>query len=201
MVKAFLFDIGNVILRFDFAVAMRRLAGKMDPVSESVMEMIEPLKLAYESGQIPRAEFLQKIGEVIRYTGTEPELISAWEEIFTENFPMTELIQKLHGRYPLYLLSNTSDLHVDYMLRMYPVFRLFDEGVYSYRAGCCKPGREIFEVAVTQLRLTPSETVFIDDLAPNIATARELGFRAIQYDHENHASLLAELEGWLGHPA
>jgi HAD superfamily hydrolase (TIGR01509 family) len=193
MIRAFVFDIGNVILRFDFALALDRLRRHCGCETAEVLHRIEPVKAAYESGAITRPEFLERIGAVIRHTGTHRELVAAWEEIFTENEPMTALIEQLHGSFPLYLLSNTSDLHVEYMLRTYPVFRRFNDAVYSHLAKCLKPGREIFETAIRQFGIRPEETVYIDDLAPNVATAAELGFAAIPYDWANHVGLLAEL--------
>src|SRR5207249_9156719 len=116
-------------------------------VSDAISKAIERLKFSHETGQCERQEFLKRVGEVIRFTGTEPELVTAWEDIFTENAPMTRLIEKLKPHYPLYLLSNTSDIHVDHMFRKYSVFQLFDDAVYSYRAKCMKPGCEIYEIA------------------------------------------------------
>jgi FMN phosphatase YigB (HAD superfamily) len=192
MIRAFIFDIGNVLLRFDFSVMMRRLHQKSDV--EHLVEAMEPLKVAYESGHIGRAEFLEKIRGVLHYTGSEAEFIAAWEEIFTENIPMSELVRTLHGRWPLYLLSNTSDLHMeDYIPRTYPVFSHFKDGVYSYRARCFKPDRRIFDIALKQFAVEAHSTVYIDDLQPNIDSALELGFRAIRYDFNRHNDLLEKL--------
>ena len=194
MIKAFLFDIGNVLLRFDFSVAIQRLEHRMDQKSGNLLATIEPIKVAYESGQIDRVVFLQQLGEVIRFTGTEPEFVSAWEDIFSENAPMIELVEALHGHYPLYILSNTSDLHVEFIQRKFPVFQLFDDAVYSFRVKSMKPSEEIFEAAIHQLGVVPHETVFTDDLAPNVIAARELGFHAIQYDPADHAAYVRELD-------
>lgn len=191
MIKAFIFDIGNVLLPFDFSVALRKL--KEHSEVESLVEAIEPVKFAYESGRIGRAEFVSKIRDVLNYTGSEAEFVEAWEDIFTENTPMLDLVRALKGRYPLYLLSNTSDLHMDYVFRRYPVFNLFDDAVYSYLAKCFKPDRRIYEIALERFGLVASETVFIDDLKANIEAALELGFNAIHYDFRNHGELDAEL--------
>ena len=193
MIRAFIFDIGNVLLRFDFSAALKRLREKCDPASQVVLEDWQPVTAAYERGEISRAEFQQRVKQALRYTGTDPEFVSAWQEIFEENHAMTALVRKLHGRYPLYLLSNTSDLHMDYVFRTYPVFGLFNDAVYSYRAKCMKPERAIYETAIRQFNAVPAETIFIDDLAPNVDAARALGFRAIQYSPANHDALLAEL--------
>src|SRR5438105_3697450 len=109
MIKAFIFDIGNVLLPFDFTIAVTKLASKCGDFSDALVAAWEPLKIAYETGQIDRAEFLRQSRMLMRYLGTDAEFVSAWEGIFTENLAMTELVRALHKRYPLYLLSNTGD--------------------------------------------------------------------------------------------
>jgi putative hydrolase of the HAD superfamily len=194
MIRTFLFDIGNVLLKFDFTVALRKLAekGEVDNAVE-VMARVDQIKLAYEDGQMDRAAFLRGAFDVLRYRGTEAEFVAAWEDIFTPNEPMVALVEKLHGRYPLYLLSNTSDIHRDYVFRRYPFFHRFTAGAYSYEAKTSKPGRRIYEIAQQQLGIEPASTFFIDDLLPNIETARTLGFHAHHYHHDQHDALLAQL--------
>ena len=99
MIRAFLFDIGNVLLKFDFSVALRKLAekGEVDNAVE-VMARVDQIKLAYEDGQMDRAAFLRGAFDVLRYRGTEAEFVAAWEDIFTPNEPMVALVEKLHGR-------------------------------------------------------------------------------------------------------
>ena len=198
MIDAFLFDIGNVLLRFDFALALQKLAAESavhDPVA--VMARIERVKEQYEDGSIDRAEFLAQTRAVLGYRGTEAGFIAAWEDIFEPNAPMLALVERLHGRVPLYLLSNTSDIHIDYVFRRYPVFARFAAGTYSYAVRASKPGAEIYRHAIRAHGLVPGRTFFIDDLLPNIETARGLGFRAHHYHHERHGELEEELAGLL----
>lgn len=192
--NAFLFDIGNVLLRFDFSIALRSLAAHsdaQDPID--LLARIEPLRFMLEDGQIDRAAFVRGLVDVLRFTGSEAQLIAAWEDIFEPNQPVLDLVASLHGRWPLYLLSNTSDIHVDHIFRRYPIFGCFAGGVYSHQARASKPGPAIFRIACKQLGLEPATTFFIDDLLPNIETARGLGFVTHHYHHERHGELLASL--------
>jgi len=163
-----------------------------DPIEAT--SQIDRIKLGYEDGQIDRAAFLRGVFDVLRYRGTEEQFVAAWEDIFTPNDRMVELVEKLHPRYPLYLLSNTNDIHRDYLFRRYDVFGRFTAGTYSYEARASKPGREIYGVAQKQLGIEPATTFFIDDLLPNIETARSLGFHCHHYHHDQHGALLAALE-------
>ena len=192
MINAFLFDIGNVLVRFDFSRAVRAVTALSDARDEAdVLHRLDAVKLGYEDGQISRADFLHEAFRILGYRGTEAQFIAAWQGIFTENAPMTSLVRALRGKFPLYLLSNTNDMHVEGLFRDFPVFTEFTGATYSHEVRASKPHRPIYEIACRTHGLDPRTTFFIDDLAANIATARELGFHAHQYDHGQHGELLA----------
>ena len=194
MIRTFLFDIGNVLVRFDFSKAVRALAALSDVSDESeVLARIETVKIAYEDGQLPRTDFIREIISILKYRGTETELVAAWQDIFTANEPMHDLVRKLHGRYPLYLLSNTSDIHMEGLFRDFDIFRNFTGATYSYAVRASKPHPPIYQIATLEHGLVPAETLFIDDLAANIATAKELGFQTHLYHPDRHHELLATL--------
>jgi putative hydrolase of the HAD superfamily len=191
MIRAFLFDIGNVLVRFDFAHVARTVAPLCDVADAAdALHRIEVVKLHYEDGQISRADFLRQAFEALRYRGTEAQFIAAWQGIFSENAPMTGFVRSLHGKLPLFLLSNTNDMHVEGLFRDFPVFAHFSGATYSHQAKASKPHRTIYEIACRTHGLDPAATFFIDDLAANIATARELGFQTHHYHHGRHGELL-----------
>jgi HAD superfamily hydrolase (TIGR01509 family) len=195
-INALLFDIGNVLLRFDFSLALRALATQSavaDPVE--LLQRMERIKIAYEDGKIDRAAFLRGVFDALQYRGTEDEFITAWQEIFEPNKPMIKLLETLRHGLPLYLLSNTNDIHRDYLFRQYPFFEYFADGVYSFEVGFSKPAPQIFQVAIERLAIKPAETLYIDDLLPNIEAARGLDFVCHHYHHERHGAFLEELRG------
>lgn len=192
-VAAFIFDIGNVLIPFDFNRAIRRIAPRCADPFTALPPEANALTKSYESGQIAKPEFLHRAMALLRYRGAEAEFVAAWQDIFEENRAMTALVARLRQRYPLYLLSNTSDLHVAYFEAKYPVFQHFRGAVYSHLAGCVKPDREIFEQAIRKFGVSPAATVFVDDLAANVAGARAVGFQAIQYDYTRHGDFVARL--------
>ena len=193
-IRAVLFDVGNVLLKFDFTICLKALAAKSDfgePVA--MFARFDQVKAAYEDGQIDRAAFLRAVFDVLNYRGTEAEFVAAWENIFEPNEQMFPLVEGLRGRYRLFLLSNTNEIHREYFFRRFPVFQHFTGGIYSDVAHASKPGRAIYEIACRDLGLEPASTFFIDDLLPNIETARALGFQTHHYHHERHAELLGAL--------
>jgi glucose-1-phosphatase len=194
MIRAFLFDIGNVIVRFDFARALRAVASLSDvPDEASVLARIDAVKLVYEDGGMSRDAFLEQAFCLLKYRGTREEFIAAWQGIFWPNEPMHALIRSLHGRFPIHLLSNTNDMHVEGLLRDFEVFKCVTTGVYSHEVQASKPHPRIYEIACKQCGIEPASTFFIDDLSANIDAARKLGFVAHHYHHERHDALLADI--------
>jgi glucose-1-phosphatase len=198
--RAFLFDIGNVLVRLDFPRGLRAVAALSDVAHENdVLPRINAVKLLYEDGQVPRIDFLREAMQLLRFRGTEADFVAAWQNIFLPNEPMYELVRQIHGRYPLFLLSNTNCLHVEALIRDFPVFANFTGATYSHVVRASKPHAAIFDIACREHRLVPAETFFIDDMPENIEAARSLGFQAHQYHPDRHVDLLTALEkiGWL----
>ena len=190
-------DIGNVLVHFDFKRAASQFS-EFSPLSgEEVLHALNPIKDPLESGQLQGDAFVEQGMRMIDFNGTSEEFRHIWCDIFSTNALMVPTLDMAKGRVPMHLLSNTSDLHKEFLLAEFPIFQHFTDGVYSYSAGCMKPGEEIFRIAIKQLDLDPAQTFYIDDLLPNIETARQLGFRAFHYSDARHAELDAELHQWL----
>ena len=186
-VEALIFDIGNVVVLFDWQMAEDRLGIRSGKVNFSARENFKDLIRRFEAGDIVQEIFVSQAARAIGFQGNSVEFIAIYNSIFSSNRPMERKIRLLAARFPLYLISNTSELHLGYLQQRFEVLRLFADGVYSFRAKCAKPDRQIFQVAAIQFGVTPENTVYIDDLAPNVETASDLGFRAIRYDLAKHA--------------
>ena len=82
------------------------------------------------------------------------------------------------------LVSNTNELHIDFVRTNYRVLDYFDHHVLSYEVGSLKPDREIFEYAIAVSGHEPEALFFIDDREENIVAARQLGMHAHQFKTE-----------------
>lgn len=195
----FLFDIGNVIIRFDFSVAARRIEDRCAVGSDDILSSIEPLAVPFERGQLSVEEFVATSTEQIGFTGTADEFVEAFADIFTLNQPIADLINDLGvAGHPLFLLSNTNGIHEPFFTREWAdLFGRFKGAVFSHEVGFMKPDREIFEIAIRQLGLDPKRTVYIDDRPENIEEGAKAGFHAIQYDPDDHATFADTVQPFL----
>jgi len=192
MVDAIVFDIGNVLLRFDFVLAIQRIAPLCSVSPGRILELLEPLKIEFECGRLRGEAFLGKTAGEIGFSGELLELRAAWQEIFEPIEANHQLVERLKGKIRLYLLSNTNDLHAEYFLKKYAVFEHFDGAVFSHEAGVMKPDAAIYEHAVEKFALDPRRTLFIDDLLPNVEAAAGLGWRVHHYEERKHEELLLQ---------
>ena len=185
-IEALIFDIGNVVIPFDWQSAEGQLRIRCENGKRSAREEVSGLMNQFELGEIPQKVFVPAAARAIGFRGDEQEFIAILNSIFFPNPPMERSIQQLAVRFPLYLLSNTSELHLAYLQRNFKVLRHFSDGVYSFHAKCAKPDRKIFQVAVKQFDVAPESTVYIDDLEANVRSALDLGFHAIRYEWKEH---------------
>ncbi len=195
MLYNFLFDIGNVILKFDFRIGVQRIQDRCSKASgEQLLRTISDLTEQLEAGQLDVSTYVSQASERLGFTGSEEDFIHAFEDIFTLNEPVVELITQLkQAGHQLYLLSNTNGIHVPFFTREYPVFDHFSGATYSHEVGCMKPNAGIYESAILQFNLNPEHTLYIDDLEANVIAGRDSGLQGIHYDPDQHHSLLDEL--------
>lgn len=197
MIDAVIFDIGNVLLKFDYLIAARRLMEHNGLSELPDRERIVAAKEALEGGRIDRAEFLRLVRPEFSHTGPDADFIAMWEDIFEENEPLTKVASTLAEKgMPTYLLSNISCIHHEFIFRRYPVFATFRDGVFSYKAGSLKPEPHIYRVAIEQFGVEPARTLYIDDLEENVAAAERAGLRGLIYDFNEHAAAEEKLRGY-----
>jgi putative hydrolase of the HAD superfamily len=113
---------------------------------------------------------------------TVEEFTALWNATFEEDLEMAALLGELGKKYPLYLLSNTNEVHYAHLEGSFNVSRHFKESLLSFQIGAAKPHRAAYQVILDRSKLQPEEILFVDDLAVNTTAARDtVGLRTIQF--------------------
>lgn len=183
MIRTIISDLGNVLLHFDHMQSCRELAKSCLLSPEQIYNSMFESNLVgdYELGRISSEAFGRRSMERLN-VDLEMDLIrEIWSDIFYPVAGMEELMTSLKGRYQLVLLSNTNEWHFEHCYKKFPVVRLFEQLALSYRLGCQKPDREIFEKAMAMADAHPEETLYVDDIAAYVESARRLGMKAIRF--------------------
>lgn len=177
MIKTIIFDFGDVFLDLDKAATLRELE-RME-ISDLSEEMLLKNR-KYEKGLLSSEEFIESYCELYPQLTSEA-FRKSWNAILVK-FPehRLEFLQQLkkEGKYKLILLSNTNDLHIDWVKAHVPFFEefrnCFDAFYLSQELNLRKPEPLIFEYVLKKHDLKPRETLFIDDTPENTAAAASL---------------------------
>ena len=184
MIKAVVFDFGNVICRFDNGIVLERLArnsGKTVRELETITRDSRGVISDYEKGLVSTGEFFHRLTTRIGLRMSMREFSEAYTDKFTPIPETMELIRSLRGTYKLGLLSNTSELDFEHGIRVTDVFPLFDAVTLSFKVHALKPAREMYLDILRKLDVEPSESVYIDDVEENVNAAAGLGMNGIRY--------------------
>lgn len=192
MIEAILFDIGNVLARFDFEKAVRGLARDSAAPPEEIRAVLDHYHPDHETGRLSSEEYAQKVCAKISYQGSQLTFREVYCDIFTVHEPMWDFIATLPAGIRRVLFSNTSEFHQDWLFAWHPAFAGFHDGVYSWSALCMKPDESIYRQALEKLGLPPEKVAYIDDLPANIETGRRMGLQAFAYHPDRHADFLNE---------
>lgn len=190
------FDVGRVLIDFSykkFAETLRRQGAEFtDP--EDFLQKVE--LISYEHGEISSDEFLDRLNGLLREPLPKDELTAAWNDLFTPIREMLELAGILKAYCGVYLLSNTSELHWQYLHSAFGLDKICHDRLASYEVGVMKPAAEIFSAASNRFDLQPATTVFVDDRKENVNGAIACGWHGIW--HQDISSTRAQLSRLTG---
>ncbi len=182
-IKAIFFDLGGVIVRTEFQAPRQQLADRLG------MEYDDLNKIVFDSetgiratiGEISSEEHWAFVLQRLKRPASELEAIR--QEFFAGDIvdrTLLDYIRSLHGKYKTGLISNAwSDLR-DFIIRE-KFEDAFDALIISAEVGAAKPEPKIFQIALEQFGVRPSEAVFVDDFYPNVEGCEKAGMRGIHF--------------------
>ncbi|MDE2491995.1 MAG: HAD family phosphatase [Elusimicrobia bacterium] len=182
-VRAVFFDIGNVLLRFSSSRVLSRFACalKRHPLKLAAYLWRSDLGERIERGQLGGEALYELFRSELGYKGSFAQFRVLWCDHFTLDRGSYSLLKKATARVPTYLLSNTNALHIDFIRERYEFPKLVRGAILSHEVGLRKPDPAIYRKALELSGTAPEQTVFVDDLKPNVEAARKLGIQAIRY--------------------
>ena len=195
-IKALLFDLGDVIVGLDFARAYRAAAELSPYRADEIPGIIRHADLAnpYERGELSSETFHRRFCDALDMDVPFDRFRQLWGDMFEPKPLLNEaFLSGLATNYRLVLLSNTNELHFEFIRDHYTVLRHFEEFVLSYQVGVMKPAPEIYLEAVRQAGCEPHECFYTDDKPINVEAGARLGIDAVVF--ESPGQLRASLAG------
>jgi len=185
MIKAVIFDLGKVIVPFDFKRGYQAMAKVCSYSAEDIPKRIGSTDLVtrFESGQVSPEDFVNELCGILDLQMEYARFCEIWSCIFLPETLIPErLFEGIRQRYRLLLLSNTNAIHFQMIRNNYPLLRHFDEYVLSYEVGAMKPSPRIYEQAIARAGCEPAECFFTDDIPEYVAGAKKAGIDAVQFE-------------------
>ncbi len=196
--KTVIFDLGNVLLAFDFAIAAKQIARHSIRSAEDIQSLIDQSALLhqFERGEISQQQFFHEIARSCDYQADFDTFCLDFSDIFSAIDPMIQFMRSLKERHvPCVVFSNTNAMAVDWIRKTYSFFNEFDHYCLSYEHGVMKPDPEIYHQVESLTGLKGQSLFFIDDRAENIETCLRLGWTG--QIHTDRKETIAKVNAWL----
>ena len=206
-IRSFLFDFGNVIIDIDIPHATEQCLKLRSPdiAEQEFLDELTELVKKYEVGALTTDLFINRILRFAHRDAQALDVINAWNSMLVgiPHYRLSMLRQML-GQYGIYMLSNTNELHIawinKYLDEVHGVrdfeAEFFNDIHYSHLIGERKPDHSAFQYVIDNSFVTPEHTLFIDDTAENIETARQMGFQVLLSPPDHEIAEYLKLEGY-----
>ncbi|MDD2958199.1 MAG: HAD family phosphatase [Lachnospiraceae bacterium] len=198
MIRNIIFDIGNVLVKYDWKTYLESFGfseEKNDRLAQALFLGEEWKEL--DRGAIPEEEIKSRILEKNKEEAADILTLYAKLEdtIHKEAFAKPWIYKYREEGYRLYYLSNYSERIRHLTEEALDFIPEMDGGLFSYEVKLIKPDPAIYREFLRRYpEVKPEESVFLDDTLPNIETAQKLGFYGIRVkDHKQAAEELKEL--------
>lgn len=199
MIKTIIFDIGGVLIGYNWLNFLTQLFNGDEDLAKRLKEHIFKNWAEVDRGVLSDEELINLFSKDAPELRKEIEYFwehvgeALWQFDFTKDW-----LKELKARgYQLLYLSNWSQHVRDCAEKQLDFLPLMDGGVFSYKVKLIKPDHAIYQEIIKNYNLTPSECVFLDDKLENCEAARECGLHAVQVVDHNHDIALAGLEALL----
>ncbi len=178
-IKALLFDLGGVIIDIDFNRVFQAWAEKsgVDAYQLKAKFSQDAAYKAQEVGKISAIEYFSSLRNTLGFNLSDEDIRHGWNNIFIGMVPgVTQLLQALSQKIPLYCLTNTNDTHrQEWQKQWGHELTCFKDIFISSDIGLRKPDQAVFDYVTKKLQIDYSNILFFDDSIENIKGAQQAG--------------------------
>jgi FMN phosphatase YigB (HAD superfamily) len=176
-VDTFVFDVGGIFILHDNEQLFRRLAASCD--AADAVERIREAAMDPDitTGARPVHDIYDELVAEFGYKRDWNGFLADWSSHFAVDQAMLALLASLARHHRVLLFSNTNREHWDYVANLADGALGRYEAYLSHEIGDMKPHLSAFECVASRAGIEPKRALFVDDLAENVAAAREVGFQ------------------------
>jgi len=184
VIKTVIFDLGRVLVDFDFMRGYKTMSAMSGLDVEEVRRRFHSSGIAneFESGVITEREFEERTQRMLGTSIPHERFEEIWFSVFLPGTLMPEaVVEGIRRNHRTLLLSNTNAMHFRGLKQQYRILDHFDAYVLSHEVGAMKPQPAIYEAAIRAAGCQPGECFFTDDVAEYAEGARRHGIDAVQF--------------------
>lgn len=201
-IKNIVFDLGGVLMNFDFRGAAEKFAqlglplsvpdpsAPIPPTGSATQKTYQMIN-TYINGFIDEDRFADILQPYCAKNITHADIKHTLLSLDGE-FPASriESLLQLHRHYKVYLLSNINHHMWQRTLKMLADHHAtpsdcFDTTFLSYELHMAKPSPDIYRLMIDQTHLVPNETIYFDDLSENIEAGQQFGLQSVLVESNN----------------
>ena len=200
--RAVVFDLGKVLVDFDYGIAARRIAARGKMTLGEIAQYINqsPVFLQYESGHVTTEQFYNEIRQVTGFRGDLAEFSDCFADIFVAIEPMVQLQAALRREgLAAYAFSNTNELAAEHIRRTFPFYANFDGYILSYQHGAMKPDAKLYEVVEHKSGRRSADLLYLDDRPENVVAGAARGWQVILHETPEKSLAAVRKLGLLNH--
>ncbi|MDO4343837.1 MAG: HAD family phosphatase [Eubacteriales bacterium] len=197
MINTVIFDIGNVLVSFDWEPSLKSFGfppEKYEAIANATYRNKDWTET--DRGVLTHEECLARfISCAPQYAEDIRRVIGALGDTIRQHSYAKPLIQQLKNNgCRVYYLSNYSEYGYNVTKDELDFIPLMDGGVFSYKVKMVKPNPWIFAELFRRYDINPAEAVFLDDNADNIEAAKSMGLSTIHFtDYDKACKELKKL--------
>jgi HAD superfamily hydrolase (TIGR01509 family) len=194
-------DIGGVLELTPPTGWQGRWERRLGLADGAVRERLADVWRAGAVGEVREATVHAEVGRRLGLGPSDVEVLlgDLWAEYLGS--PNTELIgfvRTLPSSVRLGILSNSFVGAREREAQRYGFDELVEEIVYSHEIGVCKPDPRAYRAVCARLGVRAADCLFVDDVATNVAAARDAGMQALLF--RTNAEAASRIRAHVGSP-
>lgn len=185
--RVLVFDLGKVFIDFDISRAVEQVATTAALPASSVKKFIfdDGLENEFEAGAFDFLSLHRQFEDHFKIKVDCEALALAAADMFTVMPESLLFLQDLRKKYkskiPFVLLSNTNEIHWDFIEKHWQISQWFDHVILSFKVKAMKPNPKIYQEVTRITGQAPERCFFVDDILANVEGARSEGFDAVLF--------------------
>lgn len=197
IIKNIVFDIGKVLMSFDWDVQLKNMGysgEKFEKIAQATF--LSDVWQERDKGILSEEEYIDQCVAIAPEYETDIRKVMKASKDSVKLYPYAKTwVEYLKKKgYKLYIISNFAQYMTEENVKNMPFRKYMDGEIFSYQVHELKPDPIIYKMLLEKYFLNPEECVMIDDRPENCEGARSVGMKAVQFvNFKQAAADLAQL--------